>query len=96
MSTDELTPDEVKAIVAEIDAWTVRVDRHPEDWRVAWIAQLYEMHQECYLVKYENDVATVFIRDELGALRPAGMLTYNAPEFDRKKMREANDPHSTQ
>ena len=93
--SDELTPEEVKAIAAEIDAWGVRVDRHPEDWHVAWIAHLWEIRQECYLVKYENDVATVFMRDESGALRPAGKYTYFAPDFDRAKQREeAHDPSS--
>jgi hypothetical protein len=96
MSTDELTPDEVKAIVAEIDAWHARYSE-PEHWRVAEISQLYEIPVECYLVRYEISIATVYIRNERGVLRPASTLTYNAPEFDRKKMREgANDPHSTQ
>ncbi len=85
---DELTPAEAKAIAAEIDACGVRVDRHPEDWGVYWIAHLYELHQECYLVMYENGVATVFTRDETGVLRPAGKLTYWAPDFTRAQQRE--------
>ena len=89
MSTDELTPAEAKAIAAEIDAYNVRVDLHPEDWGIYWIAHLYEIHQECYLVMYANGVATVFTRDELShVLRPAGKLTYWAPDFTRAQKRE--------
>src|SRR5258708_30203468 len=54
MTTDELTAAEVRQIAAEIDAWGVGLDRHPEDWRVYWIAHLYALRQECYLVMYEN------------------------------------------
>ncbi len=78
---DELTPAEVGAIAAD-------VDRHPEDWGVYWIAHLYELRQECYLVMYANGVATVFTRDELGVLRPAGKLTYWAPDFTRAQQKE--------
>ena len=89
MSTDELTPAEAKAIAAEIDAYNVRVDLHPEDWGIYWIAHLYELRQECYLVMYANGVATVFTRDELSrVLRPAGKLTYWAPDFTRAQKKE--------
>ena len=90
-STDgqtQRTPAEAKAIAAEIDAYNVRVDLHPEDWGLYWIAHLYELHQECYLVMYENGVATVFMRDDLGALRPAGKLTYWAPDYQRAQKKE--------
>ena len=89
----ELTPAEASAIAAEIDAWGVGLDRHPEDWRIYWIAHLYALRQECYLVMYTNGVATVFTRDETGALRPAGKLTYWAPDFTRAQKKEETNEH---
>ena len=88
MSTDELTPAEVKAIVAEIDAWRVRFVAQPLLWRIASIGHLFAMPNECYLVTYVNGLAGVFVRNEDGQLVPASKLTYFAPDFDRAKQRE--------
>jgi len=87
MRTDELTPEEVRAIAAEIDAWHARF-KH-EKWHIASIAHLYHMPMECYQVVYGNGLSTVFTRDERGVLMPEGKFTYYAPEFDRKKMIDA-------
>ena len=87
MSTDELTPAEVKAIVAEIDAWHASF-LELDNWRITAIEQFYDMPLECYLVSFVSGLATVFVRNERGLLRPAHSLTYQAPDFDRAKQRE--------
>lgn len=93
MSSDELTPAEVKAIAAEIDAWHRSVP-HPQEWKIEAISHLYKLPVECYLVWYDDGLRLVFARDEDGRLKPAWTLTYHAPDYDRKKKTHA--PTSTQ
>jgi hypothetical protein len=85
MSTDELTPEEVRSIAAEIDAWHARGSHHPQDWKIATIAHLYALPVECYQVTYENGLRRVWNREEDGGLRPAFTWTYRAPDFERIK-----------
>ena len=84
---DELTPDEVKAIVAEIEAWHAGFVE-PEKWRITAIEHFYDMPIECYQVNFVSGLATVYMRNEKGLLRPALAFTYQAPDFDRAKQRE--------
>ena len=86
--SDELTPEEAKAIAAEVGAWCADYAANPQKWHVASIGHLYNMPNECYLVTYENGLCGVFVRDEDGRLKPASKLTYFAPDFDRAKLRE--------
>ncbi len=87
MSSDELTPGEVKAIAAEIDAWNAKAVHLP-DWRIFAIQHLYALPVECYLVWYENTLRQVFSREEDGKLRPTYTMTYRAPDYDRTQQKE--------
>lgn len=75
----KLTPEQVKTIVEEIDAWNDYAYGHP--WsHVRWVEHL-EMPGECYLIRFENDVHMVFKRNEFKKLRPVNWTTYFAPHW---------------
>ncbi len=95
MSTDELTPAEVKAIAAEIDAWNAKA-ADATHWKIFVIQHLYALPVECYLVWYENTVRQVFSREEDGKLRPAYTMTYRAPDYDRTQQKEEASYDRTQ
>ena len=87
MSTDELTPEEVKAIAAEIDAWHAH-SAQARDWKIATISHLYALPVECYQVTYENGLRRVWNREEDGRLMPSYTMTYRAPDYDRTQQKE--------
>jgi len=83
---DELTPGEVKAIAAEIDAWHAR-SAQARDWTIATISHLYALPVECYQVAYENGLRRVWNREQDGRLMPAYAMTYWAPDYDRAQQK---------
>jgi len=82
---DELTPDQAKAIVAEIDAWH-QTYAHPDRYQVIELEQFYMLSEEAYSVRYASGQVTLFVREKSGNLRPASSLTYYAPSFELPKL----------
>ena len=78
---NELTPDEVKAIVAEIVGWNSRIPQElRERWQIHAIVQL-DLPMEAYEVVYHLGTAELFFRNEDGKLEPAAEKVYYAPEY---------------
>ena len=71
---EELKPDEVKAIAAELDAWNSRYAR-PQDWAIHAIVHLYDLPIEAYEIIYEDDYSQVWFRNDAGKLEPAATAT---------------------
>ncbi len=79
----KMTPEQVKAIAAEIDAIHASFP-NAEKYRIASITQFYMLPVEVYQVVYEDGFFTVFAREEIdgGKLTQASGLTYWAPNFE--------------
>ena len=81
---DELTPDEVQAIAAEIDTWNSRYPKEEQYlWRIFTIAHL-DTPFEAYRLQYQNGYDEVWFRNEQGQLEPAQETVYFAPEYRTK------------
>ncbi|SRR6266567_1287926 len=86
-----LTPEQVKQLVAEIDAWKVRgrSDEKRQKWQEAQIfsiEQLIEVDEmELYTVELSfpegHKASFLLVRIAPGRLDPCSSLTYYAPNF---------------
>jgi hypothetical protein len=76
---DELTPEEVKQIVDEIETWYRETALLPKV-RVRYLRFFYDLPTEAYESVLENGSTELFFRNEQGKLEPAGRYIYEVPK----------------